>query len=71
MRMMLYWILRRMQRNMNNKPCTQRVEMARAKQGGHKYKDNFNTRHHIISNYVMSGVRTIEVKRNKNFTELV
>lgn len=69
--MMLCWILRRMQRNMNKQSCTQRVEMARTKQGQHKHKDNCYTRHHILSNYVMSGVRTMEVKRNKKFTELV
>lgn len=39
--------------------------MARAKQGEQKHKENFNTRHHIISNYVMSRVKTIEVKRIK------
>ena len=64
--MKLCLLLRRMQRNMNYKPCTQGVEMETAKQGEQKHKDNFSTREHKISNYVMSGIRAIKVKRNQS-----
>ena len=55
-----------MQRNMNYKLYTQRVEMETAQQGEQKHKNNFNTRHHIISNYVISRVEPMEVKKNKS-----